>query len=107
MLWSGPIRWRTTLKRAPPNIWVIRTSALSEHAYLRYFSTNPVAQEALSLVYHQLMRDPRAAGRRVPRDDPFKEHWVYESPRLPRVPKIRLYYIIEGRTVCIEALSLG
>lgn len=79
---------------------------LSERAYIRQFSNNPVASEEFAQIYRQLGVDPRLVGERVRREDPRKEHWVYESPQIPRRPRFRVYYTVEGRIVSIEALVL-
>lgn len=81
-------------------------SERSDHAYWASISTNPVADEEFTAIYKRLQFEPREIGRRFRVEDPNLEHWVYESPSLPRRAKIRIYYTVLGDTVSIEAVSV-
>jgi hypothetical protein len=47
-------------------------------------------------------------GRRFRHEAVGLEHWVYESPYVPRRPRIRIYYTIDPSEliVSIERISL-
>ena len=82
-------------------------SERSEHAYWASISTNPVADEEFTAIFKRLQFEPREIGRRFRYEDPAIEHWVYESPSLPRRVKIRVYYTIFGDLVSIGAVGLA
>jgi len=46
-------------------------------------------------------------GRRFRHEALGIEHWVYESPFVPRRPRIRIYYTVDpvGYVVSIERIS--
>lgn len=84
----------------------MRTSERSELEFAKLEHTNPVAAAEFADLYLRFQTDPRSIGRRFRFDDPAVEHWVYESPRVPRRPAIRIYYTIVGRVVSIEAVGV-
>lgn len=94
------------MKFAPPNIWIVRTSARSEREFSRIERTNPLAAAEFSELYLRFQNEPRALGRRFRHEDPVLEHWVYESPRVLHRPVVRIYYTIRNQIVSIEAISV-
>lgn len=86
----------------------MRTSEFSERAYARAIEGNSLATDELRRIYRRLEHDPRSMGQRIREDDPGLEHWVYESPKLPRLPRLRAYYTIdaENRIVSLERIQL-
>lgn len=86
----------------------MRTSERSEHVYAWTIEGNPLAEDELRRVYRRLQYEPRSIGRRFKEDAPGLEHWIYESPKLPRLPRIRVYYTIDPdqRIVSIESIDL-
>jgi hypothetical protein len=96
------------LKRPPADIWKVRVSELSEAAYAWTIEGNTLAEDELRRFYKRLQYDPRALGQRFRPDEPDIEHWLYESPRFPRRPRLRIYYTIDepNRVASIERLQL-
>lgn len=86
---------------------MVRESELSEHVYFRDICTSPFLDDEFRQFYQDLHLKPRQIGVRFRLGDPAKEHWLYESPRIPRRPRMRVYYTIEQDIVSIERIGLA
>lgn len=86
----------------------MRTSEFSERAYDWTIKGNTLAEDELRRIYRRLEHSPRSIGQRIREDAPGVEHWVYESPKVPRLPRIRAYYTIDParQIVSLERIEL-
>jgi hypothetical protein len=86
----------------------VRTSDFSERAFASTIEGNDKAESELRRAYRLLQYTPRALGVRFREDEPGPEHWVFESPKIPRRPRLRIYYLIHPteRVVSIERIQL-
>lgn len=96
------------MKRPPSDIWTMRPGELFERAYLAKVERNPLAVRELQLLWAQLELDPLKIGRQLDRPDDPRQHWLYESPRMPGRARLRVYYVTdaEARVVLLQALDL-
>lgn len=83
-------------------------SELSEQAYLSGICNNPLACEELALIHEALERDPYSIGSPVGIAHDFLDYRAYETPRLTKRPRLRVFYTVDGweRVVSIEAIQL-
>lgn len=84
------------------------TSELSERAFVSTIEGNSKAEDELRRVYTLLQYEPRSLGKRFRDGEDDPEHWAYESPKIPRRPRLRIYYLIHPteRLVSIERIQL-
>jgi hypothetical protein len=82
--------------------WSLRISPFFEAAFSKHGGNSPHHWDLLDYLEDMLMADPRSVGAFQRRSEVGNEFWVFETPAVRRLPKVRiLYEIDENRGVVI------
>jgi hypothetical protein len=74
--------------------WSLRISPLFEAAFLKHGGSSPSHSDLLDYVEDMLLADPRSVGAFVQKSH-IGEVWVFETPPVQRLPKVRILYEID------------
>jgi len=76
--------------------WSLRNSEFFETEFLKYGGNSPNHSDLLDYLETMLLADPRSVGS-FSRKSALGEIWVFETPPVRRLPKVRIPYEIDDR----------